>query len=67
MCKKFTLAKSLMMIIACCSTYYLFLGPLKKCFLQKIVIRLQIQEFKNSKSEPRKFSLSCTFKLLIKQ
>jgi hypothetical protein len=65
MCKKFTLAKSLMMIIACCSTYYLFLGPLKKIFLQKIVI--QIQEFKNSKSEPKKFSRLCTFKLLIKQ
>jgi hypothetical protein len=46
MCEKFTLAKSLMMIIACCSTYYLFLGPMKKFFLQKIVIRLQIQEFK---------------------
>jgi hypothetical protein len=46
MCKKFTLAKSLMVIIACCSTYYLFLGPMKICFLQKIVIRLQIQEFK---------------------
>jgi hypothetical protein len=60
MCEKFTLAKSQMMIIACCSTYYLFLGPMKIFFLQEIVIRLQIQEFKNSISEPRKFSLSCT-------
>jgi hypothetical protein len=66
MCMKFTLAKSLMMISACCSTYYLFLDPIKKNFLQKIIIR-QNFKFKNSKSEPKKFSLSGTFKLLIKQ
>ena len=52
MCEKFTLAKSLMMIIACCSTYYLFMGQIKKIFLQKIVIRHNFT-FKNSRIQNR--------------